>query len=57
MRAAIHIVIMMMTNSLIVSFVCPIKVPTRVTWGGGVLRTSISVGKEESMFLSHLTFI
>ena len=56
MRAAIHIVIMMMTNSLIVSFVCPIKVPTRVTWGGGVLRTSISVGKE-SMFLSHLTFI
>ena len=30
MRAAIHIVIMMMTNSLIVSFVCSIKVPTRV---------------------------
>ena len=55
MRAAIHIVIMMMTNSLIVSFVCSIKVPTRV------MRVSygplISVGKEESMFLSHLTFI
>lgn len=55
MRAAIHIVIMMMMNSL--SVLCVQGAYEGDLGWGCPTDLCISVGKEESMSLSHLTFI